>query len=129
MPKLIQSLSNTNVSDAASIGGWLGVSYAIMQFIMSPVLGGLSDRFGRRPVLLISMLGLGIDFIFLFLAPTLAWLFVGRIIAGICGASFTTASAYIADISTKENRAQNFRNDRRRIWIRFYYWPCIGFTI
>jgi len=126
MPKLIQSLSSTNVSDAASIGGWLSVSYAIMQFIMSPVLGGLSDRFGRRPVLLISMLGLGIDFIFLFLAPTLAWLFVGRIIAGICGASFTTASAYIADISTKENRAQNFGMIGAAFGLGFIIGPALG---
>lgn len=126
MPKLIQSLSSTNVSDAASIGGWLSVSYAIMQFIMSPVLGGLSDRFGRRPVLLISMLGLGIDFIFLFLAPTLAWLFVGRIIAGICGASFTTASAYIADISTKENRAQNFGMIGAAFGVGFIIGPALG---
>jgi DHA1 family tetracycline resistance protein-like MFS transporter len=126
MPKLIQSLSSTNVSDAASIGGWLSVSYAIMQFIMSPVLGGLSDRFGRRPVLLISMLGLGVDFIFLFLAPTLAWLFVGRIIAGICGASFTTASAYIADISTKENRAQNFGMIGAAFGVGFIIGPALG---
>lgn len=126
MPKLIQSLSSTNVSDAASIGGWLSVSYAIMQFIMSPVLGGLSDRFGRRPVLLISMLGLGIDFIFLFLTPTLAWLFVGRIIAGICGASFTTATAYIADISTKENRAQNFGMIGAAFGVGFIIGPALG---
>src|ERR1700741_3397910 len=126
MPSLIKNLGHVNISDASTIGGWLSVSYAVMQFFMSPVLGGLSDKFGRRPVLLISLLGLGIDFVFLFLAPTLAWLFVGRIIAGICGASFTTASAYIADISTNENRAQNFGMIGVAFGIGFIIGPALG---
>jgi MFS transporter, DHA1 family, tetracycline resistance protein len=126
MPSLIQSLGHASVSEASTIGGWLSVSYAIMQFFMSPVLGGLSDKFGRRPVLLLSLLGLGIDFVFLFLAPSLAWLFVGRIIAGICGASFTTASAYIADISTNENRAQNFGMIGMAFGIGFIIGPALG---
>src|SRR5436305_673198 len=78
--------------------------YAFMQFIFAPVLGNLSDQYGRRPVLLIALFGFGVDYLFLALAPTFGWLFIGRIISGITGASFTTASAYIADISTAETR-------------------------
>jgi DHA1 family tetracycline resistance protein-like MFS transporter len=102
LPKLISQLTGGGISDAAIIGGWLTFAYAIMQFFFSPILGGLSDRFGRRPVLLIALLGLGIDYIFMAFAPTIAWLFIGRIIAGISGASISTATAYIADISTPE---------------------------
>lgn len=126
VPSLIQQLTGANVSDAATYGGWLTFAYAIMQFVFSPVLGGLSDRYGRRPVLLISLLGLGIDYLFLFFAPDLWWLFVGRIIAGICGASFTTASAYIADISTKENRAQNFGMIGAAFGLGFIVGPLLG---
>ncbi len=107
-PKLIQELIHGSISEASEWGGWLTFAYAIMQFLFAPVLGNLSDKYGRRPVLLFSLLGFGLDYIFLALAPTIAWLFVGRIIAGITGASITTATAYIADVSTDENRAQNF---------------------
>ena len=89
-------------------GGWMLFAYSLMQFVFAPIMGGLSDRYGRRPVLLASLFGFGVDYIFLAFAPTLAWLFVGRVIAGIMGASFTTAAAYIADVSTPETRAQNF---------------------
>ncbi|MBN8691908.1 MAG: TCR/Tet family MFS transporter [Bacteroidetes bacterium] len=126
VPSLIQQLTGSNVSEAATYGGWLTFAYAIMQFVFSPVLGGLSDRYGRRPVLLISLLGLGIDYLFLFFAPDLWWLFVGRIIAGICGASFTTASAYIADISTEENRAQNFGMIGAAFGLGFIVGPLLG---
>ncbi|MGZ3883132.1 MAG: TCR/Tet family MFS transporter [Bacteroidia bacterium] len=126
VPTLIQSLTGGNVSEAATYGGWLTFAYAIMQFVFSPVLGGLSDRYGRRPIILISLLGLGIDYLFLFLAPDLFWLFIGRIIAGICGASFTTASAYIADISTNENRAQNFGMIGAAFGIGFIIGPLLG---
>lgn len=126
VPSLIQQLTGSNVSEAATYGGWLTFAYAIMQFIFSPVLGGLSDRYGRRPVLLISLLGLGIDYLFLFFAPDLWWLFVGRIFAGICGASFTTASAYIADISTEENRAQNFGMIGAAFGLGFIVGPLLG---
>lgn len=108
LPSLLGELSVGDMSDASLYGGMLMAVYAVMQFIFSPVLGGLSDRFGRRPVLLLSLFGLGLDYIFMALAPSLFWLFIGRIIAGICGASFTTATAYIADISEPEKRAQNF---------------------
>lgn len=126
MPKLLQTLAHTDISTAAKYGGWLMFAYAIMQFVFAPVLGGLSDRYGRRPVLLISLLGLGIDYLFLAWAPTLAWLFLGRIIAGICGASFTTGSAYIADVSSPEKRAQNFGMIGAAFGIGFIIGPVIG---
>lgn len=126
MPTLIQTLSGANMSEAASIGGWLTISYAIMQFFFSPVLGGLSDKYGRRPILLISLFGLGVDFLFLAIAPDIFWLFIGRIIAGVCGASFTTASAYIADISTPEKRAQNFGMLGAAFGLGFIIGPILG---
>ncbi|GCC50144.1 MFS transporter [Chryseotalea sanaruensis] len=126
MPKLIQELTGGTNSEAASYGGWLISAYAIMQFLFAPIMGGLSDRYGRRPVLLASLFGFGIDYLFLALAPTLAWLFVGRIIAGIMGASFTTAGAYMADISTPEKRAQNFGMIGAAFGLGFIIGPVIG---
>jgi len=126
LPALIQSLSGATISTAASYGGWLNFSYAIMSFLFSPVLGGLSDKYGRRPILLISLLGLGLDYIFLAFAPTIFWLFIGRIIAGLCGASFTTASAYIADVSTHENRAKNFGMIGAAFGLGFIIGPLLG---
>lgn len=126
VPSLIQQITGASVSGAATYGGWLTFAYASMQFVFSPILGGLSDRFGRRPVILISLLGLGVDYIFLFLAPDLFWLFIGRIIAGICGASFTTASAYIADISEPEKRAQNFGMIGAAFGLGFILGPLLG---
>jgi len=126
LPRLIEELTGSGLSAAAVYGGWLTVSYSVMQFISAPVLGGLSDRFGRRPVLLASLFGLGIDYIFLAFAPTIAWLFVGRIFAGITGASFTTAQAYIADVSEPEKRAQNFGMVGAAFGIGFIVGPVIG---
>jgi DHA1 family tetracycline resistance protein-like MFS transporter len=127
MPKLIEQLLHTNeISRASQYGGWLTFAYAIMQFLFAPVLGNLSDKYGRRPVLLCSLLGFGIDYLFLSFAPTIGWLFVGRIIAGITGASFTTASAYIADISTAENRAQNFGMIGAAFGLGFILGPLLG---
>ena len=97
-----------------------------MQFFFSPVLGGLSDQYGRRPVLLIALFGFALDYLFLAMAPTLAWLFVGRALAGITGASITTATAYIADISTNENRAQNFGMIGAAFGLGFIVGPVIG---
>jgi MFS transporter, DHA1 family, tetracycline resistance protein len=126
IPKLIEQLIHGDLSMASRYGGWLLFAYAIMQFIFAPIIGGLSDRFGRRPVLLISLLGLGLDYIFHAFAPTIGWLFVGRILAGIGGASFTTASAYIADISTKEKRAQNFGMIGVAFGLGFIIGPVLG---
>lgn len=126
MPKLIAELTGQGLSEASRYGGFLMFSYAVMQFIFSPVLGGLSDRYGRRPVLLLSLLGLGIDYLFMAFAPGITWLFIGRIIAGISGASFTTATAYIADISTPEKRAQNFGMVGAAFGLGFIIGPVIG---
>lgn len=126
VPSLIQQLTGGSVSEAASYGGWLTFAYAVMQFIFSPVLGGLSDKHGRRPVLLTSLFGLGVDYLFLFFAPTLWWLFIGRIIAGICGASFSTAGAYIADVSPPEKRAQNFGMMGAAFGLGFIVGPLLG---
>jgi DHA1 family tetracycline resistance protein-like MFS transporter len=125
-PKLIEQLIDGNISEASKWGGWLTFAYAIMQFLFAPVLGNLSDKYGRRPVLLFSLLGFGVDYIFLAMAPTIWWLFVGRIIAGITGASFTTATAYIADISTDENRAQNFGMIGAAFGLGFIIGPVLG---
>ncbi len=126
LPKLIEQLIHGTISQAATYGGMLTLTYALMQFIFSPVLGGLSDRYGRRPVLLFSLLGFGLDYIFLSFAPTIGWLFVGRAVAGITGASFTTATAYIADISNDENRAQNFGMVGAAFGVGFVIGPVIG---
>lgn len=126
MPKLITHLIHSNLSDAARYGGWMVLAYATMQFLFAPVLGNLSDKYGRRPVLLFSLFGFGIDYLFLAFAPSIAWLFVGRIIAGITGASITTATAYIADISTPEKRAQNFGLVGAAFGLGFIIGPVIG---
>lgn len=126
VPKLIEGLTGEGLSEASRYGGWLLFSFAMMQFLCSPIMGGLSDKYGRRPVLLLSLLGLGIDYIFHAYAPTLSWLFVGRIIAGMFGASFTTATAYIADISTPEKRAQNFGLIGAAFGLGFIIGPVIG---
>jgi DHA1 family tetracycline resistance protein-like MFS transporter len=125
-PKLIQELTSCTISEASTYGGWLMFSYAIMQFLFSPVIGGLSDRYGRRPVLLLSLFGFGLDYLFLAFAPTITWLFVGRLLAGVFGASITTATAYIADISTPEKRAQNFGIVGMAFGIGFIIGPVLG---
>lgn len=126
VPKLIEKLTGLGISEASKFGGWLIFAFAIMQFIFSPILGGLSDKYGRRPILLLSLLGLGFDYIFHAFAPSIAWLFVGRIIAGIMGASFSTATAYIADISSPEKRAQNFGLIGAAFGLGFIIGPVIG---
>ncbi|MDP1728127.1 MAG: TCR/Tet family MFS transporter [Bacteroidota bacterium] len=126
IPKLIVELIHGDMSEASLIGGWLMFSYAIFQFIFSPILGNLSDRFGRRPVLLFSLFGFGIDYLILAFAPNIIWLFIGRILAGITGASFTTATAYIADISAPEKRAQNFGMIGMAFGLGFIIGPVMG---
>jgi DHA1 family tetracycline resistance protein-like MFS transporter len=127
IPSLIAHLTgNPDVSNSSRIGGFLMFTFAIMQFLFSPVLGSLSDRYGRRPVLLFSLFGFGIDYLLLSFAPSIAWLFVGRAIAGITGASFTTASAYIADVSTPEDRAKNFGMMGAAFGMGFIIGPVLG---
>src|ERR1700712_2985082 len=125
-PKLIEKLIHGDLSQASRYSGLLLVAYAVMQFLFSPLVGNLSDKYGRRPVLLFSLLGFGIDYLFLAFAPTIGWLFVGRIIAGITGASFTTASAYIADVSEPEKRAQNFGMIGVAFGLGFIIGPVVG---
>ncbi|OON71086.1 TCR/Tet family MFS transporter [Hymenobacter sp. CRA2] len=126
VPKLIQQLTGGSISDAARYGGWLVFAFAVMQFLFSPVLGNLSDRYGRRPVLLFSLFGFGLDYLLLVFAPTIGWLFVGRLLAGVTGASMTTATAYIADVSTPEKRAQNFGMVGAAFGLGFIIGPAIG---
>jgi len=126
MPSLIEHLTGEGLSEASRYGGWLLFAFATMQFFCSPVVGGLSDRYGRRPVLLLALLGFALDYLFLAFAPTIGWLFVGRIIAGATGASFTTATAYIADISEPEKRAQNFGMVGAAFGLGFIIGPVIG---
>lgn len=126
MPKLIQELTGDTLAQASSHGGWLLFAYAFMQFICAPIVGNLSDQFGRRPILLASLFGFGIDYLFMAFAPGLAWLFLGRVLAGIMGASFTTASAYIADVSTPEKRAQNFGIIGAAFGLGFIIGPLVG---
>jgi DHA1 family tetracycline resistance protein-like MFS transporter len=108
LPKLLQALGHIDIREASRYIGLLTFVYASMQFIFASILGNLSDQYGRRPILLISLFGFAIDYVIMAFAPTIAWLFVGRTIAGICGASTSTATAYIADVSTGDKRAANF---------------------
>ena len=126
IPSLIAHLKNVDISTASKYGSLLMFSYAVVQFICAPILGNLSDKYGRRPVLLFSLFGFGINYLFMALAPTYGWLFLGRIIAGITGASMTTGAAYIADNSTAENRAKNFGMIGAAFGLGFIIGPVIG---
>lgn len=125
-PKLIMELKHCDLSIASEYGGYLIFAYATMQFLCAPILGNLSDRYGRRPVLLFSLFGFAVDYLFMAFAPTLVFLFIGRIISGITGASFTTATAYIADVSPPEKRAQNFGIVGAAFGLGFIIGPLIG---
>ena len=126
LPKLIESLAHGGISAASQEYGWLLSLYGAMQFLFSPLLGMLSDRYGRRPVLLLSLFFTGVDYVVMALAPTLAWLFVGRVLSGVTGASYTAASAYIADVSPPEERAQNFGLLGAAFGIGFIVGPAVG---
>lgn len=127
MPQLIEQLLGTkDISKVSIYAGWLTFLYATMQFIFAPLIGSLSDRYGRRPVLLFSLLGFGLDYLFLAFSPTIVFLFIGRTISGITGASFTTASAYMADISDDSNRAQNFGMIGAAFGVGFIIGPMLG---
>lgn len=126
MPKLIVELKHISINEASVYGGNLLALYAIMQLLFSPFMGNLSDRYGRRPVLLLSLLGFCVDYLILAFAHTYSLLVVGRILSGITGASFTTATAYIADISTNENRAKNFGLIGAAFGLGFVIGPALG---
>lgn len=126
VPKLIKELIHSDITEAAKYGGWLGFAYAFTQFIFSPVVGNLSDKYGRRPIILISLFGFSVDYIFLAFAPSIGWLFLGRVIAGLTGASISTATAYIADISTDKDRAKNFGMIGAALGLGFIIGPTIG---
>src|ERR1043165_2224870 len=108
LPKLVESFMGGDTARAAIVYGIFGTAWALMQFLFMPVLGTLSDRFGRRPIILLSNFGLGLDYILMALAPSVRWLFVGRVISGITAASVSTAGAYIADVTPAEQRAATF---------------------
>jgi DHA1 family tetracycline resistance protein-like MFS transporter len=127
IPQLIEQLLGTHdISKASIYAGLLTFLYATMQFIFAPLIGSLSDKYGRRPVLLISLFGFGLDYLFLAFAPSILFLFIGRAISGIAGASVTTATAYIADISDDTNRAQNFGMVGAAFGIGFIIGPMLG---
>lgn len=126
MPTLISTMENVEVGDASSLNGWMLFAFSLTQFLFAPLVGNLSDKYGRRPILLVSLFGFGLDYILMSWAPSIEWLFLGRVIAGITGASFTTAAAYIADISDDKNRAQNFGMIGAAFGMGFILGPIIG---
>jgi MFS transporter, DHA1 family, tetracycline resistance protein len=126
LPKLVESFVDNDTASAARIFGLFGTAWALMQFFFSPILGALSDRFGRRPVVLLSNFGLGLDYVLMALAPSLIWLFVGRVISGITSASVSTAFAYIADVTPPERRAAVFGKIGAAFGAGFILGPAIG---
>ena len=126
LPKLVKSFLGEDTANASHVYGLLASSYALMQFICAPIFGSLSDRFGRRPVILISLFGSALDYMLLAFAPTLTWFFVGRVISGITGANFSAAYAYIADVSPPEKRAQNFGLVGAAFGLGFIVGPLLG---
>ena len=126
LPRLIQDFLQGDTARAAEMFGVFATVWALMQFFCSPIIGMLSDRFGRRRVILLSNFGLGLDYLVMALAPTIGWLFVGRVISGITGASFTTAGAYIADITPKEKRAASYGILGAAWGLGFVLGPALG---
>lgn len=126
LPILIQDFVGGDTARAATMVGMFGTIWALMQFVCAPILGALSDRFGRRPVILISCVGLGLDYALMAVAPTLGWLFVGRVISGITSASFSTAGAYIADVTPPEKRAAGFGMIGAAFGLGFVLGPALG---
>src|SRR5215813_8984810 len=129
LPKLVISFNQGNIAHAASVVGVIGLIWAGMQFVFSPIVGALSDRYGRRPVILLSNLGLGLDYVIMAIAPSVPWLFVGRALSGIFGASFATATAYVADVTPEEKRAGRIGLLGAAFGIGFVLGPAIGGTL
>ncbi len=126
LPNLVKQLAHGDTAQAAHYVGTFGLVFGLMQFAFSPIMGALSDRFGRRPVLLISIFGLGVDYVIMALAPSIGWLFVGRTLSGITAASFSTANAYVADITPPEDRAKSFGLLGAAFGIGFVVGPAMG---
>jgi MFS transporter, DHA1 family, tetracycline resistance protein len=126
LPQLIQEISGLGLSKASQLAGFMGSSFSLMLFFFAPIMGGLSDRYGRRPVLLLSLFGFGLDYILQAFAPTIMWLFIGRVLAGITGSSFSVAASYIADVSEPDKRAQNFGLLGAAFGLGFIIGPAIG---
>src|SRR6266851_8032840 len=126
LPNLIIQFEGGNIAGAAAITGYFGFAWALMQFIFSPILGAWSDRFGRRPVILISCFGLGLDYIFMALAPSLKWLLVGRIISGITASNISSAFAYVTDVTPPEKRAKQFGYLAASFGMGFIIGPAVG---
>jgi DHA1 family tetracycline resistance protein-like MFS transporter len=126
LPKLVETFLGGDTAKAARMYGIFGTVWALMQFVFAPVLGTMSDRFGRRPIVLLSNFGLGLDYILMALAPTLTWLFVGRVISGITAASVPAAGAYIADVTSEEKRAKAFGMLGAAFGIGFIVGPAVG---
>ncbi|MCC6817197.1 MAG: TCR/Tet family MFS transporter [Saprospiraceae bacterium] len=125
-PELIMEITGKSLSDSSVISGWLMTSYSLMLFFCAPIIGGLSDRYGRRPILLITLLIFGLDYLLQALAPNIHWLYAGRIIAGITGASFTVATSFIADVSEPDKKAQNFGLIGAAFGLGFIIGPLLG---
>ncbi len=125
-PALIKAVGHIEVGDASIVAGWMFFAFSVTQFLFGPALGSLSDAYGRRPLLLLAVFGLGVDYLITALAPTLAWLFVGRTFAGLCGASYVIANAYLADITAPENRAKAFGMMGAAFGLGFVIGPAIG---
>jgi MFS transporter, DHA1 family, tetracycline resistance protein len=128
-PKLLQELLNITVDEASAQGGKLTAIYAAIQLFCAPLLGGLSDKYGRRPILLIALCGFGLDYFLQAWAPTFSWLIVGRVIAGITGSTFGVANSYIADVSTPENKVKNFGIVGAAFGVGFIIGPVLGALI
>lgn len=126
LPSLIQSVGEVDIATAAAIGGWMFFAFSVTQFLFGPTMGNLSDAFGRRPLLLLAVFGLFIDYLLMSFAPTLFWLFVGRAFAGFCGASYVIANAYIADVTAPEDRAKAFGMMGAAFGLGFVVGPAIG---
>lgn len=126
LPDLIRELTNVSLSEATRIGAWIGAAYGIFQFLLGPLMGNLGDRFGRRPVFLVSLFGFGADFLLMGLAPSIIWLFVGRSIAGGFGAIFGPANAAMADMSAAEDRAASFGKVGAAFGLGFIMGPALG---
>jgi len=126
LPRLVVAFRGGDVASAASVVGWFGLVWAGGQFLFSPVVGALSDRYGRRPVVLLSNFGLGLDYLVMALAPSLAWLFVGRVISGITASSFSTAGAYVADVTPPQERAAKFGMLGAAFGLGFIVGPAVG---